>query len=176
MRFRDCKRGSMEDMIVLIVIILFSTIGIFIGYTIFTNVVNVPVIADFNETYVSQDSSLDFDVVINKLNNTFLGLDKLFLLFIMLMFGVILVLSFVIPSHPIFLIFGFIIYIFSIWLSAIVSNMIERFQSISILSDSSTSFPIITYFLSHLPYFIGVMGAIVLIVLYGRSRTDVQQI
>lgn len=168
MCFHKCKKGSMEDMFVLIMIIFVGALSLGIGYQILTTLTNTDVVSNFTTTV----EGADWDQTLDKMDSIFLNLDLLSVFFVVMVFISILVLSFLVPSHPIFMILGFILFIFSIFLSVIFSNMYQTFAETSILTSSATSFPITNHILTNLPFYIVPMGILTMIVLYGRSRSD----
>lgn len=80
--------------------------------------------------------------------------------------------SFLIPSHPIFLVINIIGIFILVFLGMIMTNVYGELVSgegATYLGDSADNFPLVNYLMQYLPYIGAVMVAICSIVMYARG-------
>lgn len=163
------NRKAQIQQIAFILITLF-TVGLclLIGKIVLTNVDDALTTSGLH-TAESADSMDDFDAAWSIFDY----------MFVFVFFGLsvgLIITSFLIPTHPIFLginIIGFFILIF---VAAAIANVYGS------LVDSSTGelypavaggdFVIVTFFIQHLPYFVCGLVLILSVVMYAKGRGD----
>ena len=80
--------------------------------------------------------------------------------------------AFLVPTHPIFFPIYIIVWIFAIVIAAPVSNVWIEVSVNTTLSSSVSTFGIQDRFMSYLPWYIGVIGSFVLVILYAKRRQE----
>ena len=80
-----------------------------------------------------------------------------------------IILAFLIPSHPIFLPVSIIMLTIFIVLSTIFSNFLWEFLNASPLVSIANQYPLVVNIVRYLPYIIGIIGTILIIVMYSKS-------
>lgn len=78
--------------------------------------------------------------------------------------------SYIIDSHPIFLVISFLFLVFIILIGAQVTNIYVEFTQATPLVEAAAEFPLTLYTFQNLPLIAGVFGFIILIVLYAKDR------
>lgn len=164
MIFSRYKRGNMvlDSLMVLIAIVIFSLM-VFFGYQIFGDM-NTEIQADADLSSDAKDLSTS---LLDKYPAFF---DGAFVFLLLLLWGLIIVASFMVDSHPIFFIFAVLLFLFVMYIGAEMSNMFNDITTDDDLNAYRASFPMITWIMEHLLLFIGVIGVSVALVLYGKSR------
>lgn len=156
------KKGDITDVIMIIITIFFLavsfvTVGLVINY--FTTIIQT---TGLNDTTVAPNVIEGLNnISTNSINNGFI------MIFAFLIIG-LLVSSFLVRYHPIF-IFLFIIFAgLAVFLAAILSNTYETFYAALSTNASLTSQPVITWIMSHLVAItIGISG-LGMVVLFSR--------
>lgn len=76
------------------------------------------------------------------------------------------------PSHPIFIVLGIVMMVFSMITTPMISNAFGTFVGSDQMSTVAGNFPLITWLMGDtLPIFITVFGALIIIVMYSRLRS-----
>lgn len=150
--------------------ILFVIISIFIFGTviIFGNRLS----SDFNtqlqqDDQISNSSKEEFSKLNNRHSSVF---DGLFLTILVLLWVGSLVSAFVVDSHPIFFIVMIFLLIFAFIVIGILGNTFFTIILSDSLASSSDNFPMTLWVMEHLLAIVSVMGATILISMYGGSR------
>lgn len=104
--------------------------------------------------------------------NTVASMDGIFAFIIGAMFVVSIITAFLLRSHPIFFIVSLIVLVIVILLSAIFSNIFTQISQTNDLVNETATYTIIPGVLDKLPLFILIFGAITIIVLYAKSRSE----
>lgn len=160
------KKGDAISLIISLVIIIFVLIIISLFFSkFFLAVVSEMKTQDhFQNNTAAQES---FTAVEQK---TIPFLDYLIMFsFISIIIGLIIS-SIYIDTHPAFFVVFIIILIFAIILAGIFSNVMNEIGSTSELSSTYSQFKFTSLIINHFPLMIFVVGMIVAIVLYGKSR------
>lgn len=153
------KRGSMESIIVILLIIGITSVIITAGYKAFDDT--------FDVLQPQIDSSSVANYTITQARSALEIFDTMILgILIALIIGVIL-LSFMIDVHPIFFVTAVILAIFSIVLSVILSNM--YITAVAELGVAS-SFTITTFVFQYLPYIVALINMMAMIVIYAGKK------
>jgi hypothetical protein len=79
------------------------------------------------------------------------------------------VLAFLIPAHPVFLPISIIALGMFVLLSVVFSNILWEFLNSVVIIDIANKFPLLVSIVQYLPYIIGVIGTILIIVMYSKS-------
>lgn len=141
-----------EDIVVIAVVLMLAGVGVFIvgyvGSTAATSIAAQPVV---NESSYAVTA-------FNALDSATQRFDILFLaVFIGLTLGLI-ILSWFVPTHPIFYIAYFLVIIVAVIVSAIMANVWELVANHSALVAMLLQFPITNHVLTNLPIYIAVIG------------------
>jgi len=153
---------AVEDIILVAVLLMVVGSGLFIvGFVGSTFSDNIVLQSSVNE---SSHAVAVFEAV----GDTSESFDKLFLaLFIGLVLSLI-ILSWLIPAHPIFYIGYFITMLLSVIVSALMSNVWEAMSNTSKLSTMLVHFPIMNHVLLYLPLYSAVVGFIGVTIMFGK--------
>lgn len=157
--FKNNKKGSLQDLLLIGVVLLFFGVVVLIGFKMAT---------EFN-THIQ--ASTDIPAVGKTASNQLTGyysstIDNAFLFLTIGLSIVTLILAALVRVHPVFLvifIFGFIILIF---LCGIFSNIYDEMASNAELSTQADQLTFISLILSRLPIIVGIIGTLLIIVLY----------
>ena len=97
-------------------------------------------------------------------------MDSVFIFVFVLLWGMVIVASFSIDSHPVFFIFSVILIIFSAFIGMELAKYYDEMANDEDFSSYSPNYPMTNFVFDHFLGFILAMGFSVLIVLYGKSR------
>lgn len=155
-----------RDLILVGAIIMIFGIGYLGSYytvnTIYDKVLEVPSVNQSNATVTvmraSQDLTARMDYVI-------------FGVFIGLVLGVI-VLSWFVGAHPVFMFVYFLVWVVSIVFATIYNYVWDEFASAAIFSSSVGAFPITNHIMQNIPLYMGVIGFISIIVIFAKPRFE----
>lgn len=156
---RKNKKGSIQDLIYIIVVALVFSFFLLVGYKI---------VDSFN-TKIQASSDVDTygKTAVSQINNHFPGIMNNMFLFVIIGLGITtLVLASLIKTHPIFLVFFIIALILIIFFAAIYSNVYQTMASNSALSTQASAMTMPHYVMTYLPFIIGVFGILLAIVMY----------
>jgi len=160
-----CKKGNtVSDTIsVVVMLLIFAFAGIFGKYAF--NEINDDIQADSDMTNKTKTVVGD----IHARSGSFF--DGLFIFFLVLIWALMLVASFVVDSHPIFFVFALILMIFVFFVAAELGNAYEEVTDDSDLAPVVASdFPMTDWIMSHFLLVAIVIGFSIIIVLFGKSR------
>lgn len=159
------KKGSVEHSMFWVLAFIFTfAVSVVIGWYVFSSIrtqfLSMTMVTDIPEAVQ----------IIGYGRSTILSLDYLFVLFIagLLIANIVAVIQ--IKTHPVFFFVSLFALIVVIILAAQFSNIFESIVDTGGLSDFTTDFPIITWFMDQYPITLFLMGIIILIVLYGKYR------
>ena len=97
-------------------------------------------------------------------------MDNAFLFATILLWVFIIVSSMVVDSHPAFFIISVILIIFALGMVMMLSNTFEEFAADSEYTGLNTDFPITYWIMDNLLILVIIMGASVLVTLYGKNK------
>lgn len=159
------KKGSAVD-VIFVMISLFVLALAFLMTTKVWNNVDDKVAHHFNDSATGREAVAKVNAVINSLDNYFL---------IILMLGAVamIVLASMIRIDPIFYWVFFFIFIIGLIMAAVFSNTYERVAATPALEPSSTGFDVQNFVMGNLPIIFLVLAVILLIVIYGKTRSGV---
>jgi len=162
--FLKCKRGNaIIDSIFFIVVMVIFGLVVLIGYQLFGDL-NTDIQANSDLSNTSKQSSADLYA---RYPSFF---DGLFLFLMILLWGFVLVASFMIDSHPIFFVFAIILLVFVLLIGGSLSNFWDEISGDDGFSTEANSFPITDWILSNIIIVVLIVGFSVIIALYGKSR------
>lgn len=161
------RKGSVLDLFFVILIAFVFSISVLIAWTVADEVQtgideavnNTDVASTWNTSYMDYGKS-GLDIF----NNMFL--------FIIIGLGLAVgVTAFFIPTHPAFFIITLIVFIISLTVAGIFSNVYTELASTSAFVSIGNEYSLITQAMQNLPIILLVIGVILLVVLYGKMRT-----
>lgn len=156
---RKNKKGSVTDLILIVVILLFFGIVLLVGYKITTEI----------NTHIQANNDLPTEAktASTTLVSYYPGImDNVFLFLTIGLAIVSFVLAALVRIHPIFIPFFIIALIFLIFLSGVASNVYQEMSADSNLVTQANNLTFITYILEYLPLIVGVFGTILMVVMY----------
>ena len=159
------KKGEVTDILIFLITLFIFGIGLFIMIFIVPSITNGLRISGLNNTSVANDAinSMENSTVGN-LNNGFMILFVGFLLSIMIT-------SFLVRSHPIFL----FLYIFflgiTILLSFYLGNIYYNMQQMPIFADVLAKAKFITLIMNHIAEITTAIGILSLIIVFSKFST-----
>jgi len=157
------KKGSIEDSI-LIIILLFITALVFVFAYIINFAISSVAAPAFEN--VSAGSSIGFTTVNSIFENT------LNYVYLAVFFGLIIsliVTSFMTPTHPIFYVFAIIIFIALVIVAVVLSNAYELITSSATFTAAVNDLPIMNYLMLNLPLVAIVIGVLAAIIIFSRA-------
>ena len=153
------KKGSIQDLIFIIVVALVFSFFLLIGYKI----------TDEFNTKIQARTDMDSygKTAVSTINNHFPGIMNNMFLFVIVGLAITtIILASLIKTHPIFLVFFIVALILVIFFAAIYSNVYQTMASNSALSSQANKMTIPAFVMNYLPFIIGIFGIILAIVMY----------
>jgi len=153
------KKGSLFDIIFIIIVLVFFSMVVLIGLNIAQNFNNqIQTMAD-----VPAEGKTATDSAVNNYTGVINGG---FLFLVIGMMIATLVLAALVLVHPIFIPIYFIEWVITIIIGGIASNIYQEMATSSQLQSTANSLPILYFVLGYLPIIVGVLGIVLMIVLY----------
>lgn len=78
--------------------------------------------------------------------------------------------AYFIRSSPVFFVFGVIVLVVAVYASAIISNLGYDIFNTAALTTAAAQYPISMNVIQYLPFYVVVMGAIILIAMFGKGE------
>jgi hypothetical protein len=78
--------------------------------------------------------------------------------------------AYFIRTSPVFFIFGVIVLMVSVYAAALVSNVGYDIFNSSALSTAALTFPISMNIMQYLPYYVAILGIIIIIAMFGKGE------
>jgi len=158
------KKASLQDLILIGVILLFGAITILIGYKVLTEFDNKfqtsAVIAKFDTDNHARDSSAT-------LKGYYPGvIDNTFLFLAIGLSIVTIVLAALVRVHPMFIAFYLIGLAIVIFVTAIFSNIYQKMAENANLAAQADQLVFISHIMEYLPFIVGVFGFILMLIMY----------
>ena len=153
------KKGSIQDIVFIGVVLLFFGMIVLFGFK---------VTSEFNDKIQTMDDiPADAKTSTTSLLGNFSGtIDNTFLLLtIGLVIGA-LILASLVRVHPIFIPFFWISLLFVIFICGILSNVYQETAATTQLSGLADQLTFISHILEYLPLIVGIVGHILMAVLY----------
>jgi len=156
---RSNKRGSLLDMVFLVIGLLIFGSTVLIGFK---------VVSEWNDKIAGMDG-MPAEAVASTaaLKNHYTGvIDNSFLLLAIGMALAAFVLASLVRVHPIFLPFFLIALVFVIFFAGVFSNIYQGMAETTALSAEADELIFITNILTFLPFIVGILGSILAIVMF----------
>jgi hypothetical protein len=153
-------KGSILDLAGIILLLAGMVIGGFLVFKFYTA---------FEEKYSEMPLSETEQKILQK-GETFYNVLIGAIPFVIIGSGIgAIVLAFLIPAHPIFLPISIIALGMFVFLSVVFSNILWEFLNSAVIIDIANKFPLLVSVVQYMPYIIGVIGTILIIVMYSKS-------
>jgi len=160
------KKGSIQDILYIIIAIVFIAVGSLLVYKIH-NEIN----QKFQETNDIPDEG---KVAMEQMENMFTGvLDNSFMLLVVGLCIVALALAAMVRIHPVFIVFFVILLAIIVFLAGIFSNIYQAVASEATMDDADGSgilladkLTFMTYVMRFLPFITGVIGIMMSFIMY----------
>jgi hypothetical protein len=160
------KHGDVGDFLVLIVAIFVLGLMIFLGNAVWDKIEpKLQTMPGINET-----ASVNVNASLVKLDRGINILDPLFAVFFFGFYFAILISVFYIDTHPGFLIFGILMFIITMVVGMVMSDVFMSIAQTEALTNTTATAPITYFIMSNSPIFLIIMGFIFFIVLYASKR------
>ena len=166
-RGRRGKRGSLQDLVFLMVILLTVGITIIVATLIATSIDEGGVFDDRPGGPSYEEARIIYNVTLNRVIPTF---DTIFVGVFVGGLAIIILLSFAVRSLTAFFVLGFIFTVILVMLAAILSNVYDEVADHPQLINASQDFTAMEFIMSNLPLVILGSAALVSIVIYGLFR------
>ena len=160
------KRGnSVVDSILFVVIIVVFAIIIVIGYK---------VLSDLNaEIQADEDMDVNAKAVSSTITTKYPKVfDAGFVLAFVLLWIVVIVASFNLPTHPIYFGVSLFLMVFVVFIGGALANFYDDITTDDDLSSAATEFPMINWIMEHLLHLTIVITASIMLTLYGKNRME----
>ncbi len=163
MGLRKNKRGSIDDLILVGVILLSFSVGTIVMFKI-SDTLNTEFQANTDITNRGKQS-------FNKINDMYSGvIDNSFLLLTIGLSVIALALAALVRFHPIFFVFYLILLTVIIFLSAIFSNIYLEIANNPEMIGLANQLTFTSHIMGALPFIIGIFGFLLAIVMYKNWR------
>jgi hypothetical protein len=153
---------SATDVLFIAAMVTFLAVGFFVLHY---------VVGEATDSIVSNptvNSSAKAVTAFNSMKTVSNRLDYVvFALFIGLSLGLIIT-GYFVYGYPVFMFFYILVNMIAVGLSAVFSNVWETFATDPTLGSSLTAFPITSNLMTYLPYYVGVVGFIGIIVMFAK--------
>lgn len=161
---RESKKGSIQDIFTLIIFLV--GLGIFIVVLAYT----IPKVTDgLRETQLN-DSAEVREALLNSDTMVTSRLDNVYLIMFAGLIISILIASFMIESHPVFIPIYIFLFAFAVIIGVIMNNVYDEFLTASELNVTASTQTIQTAIMGNfIPIIIGV-GVLSMIIIFGKKR------
>lgn len=160
---RSKKGNAVLDSLFIIVILFVAIISIIIARVVLTDL-NTDIQADATLSNLTKST---VQAESDRFGNLF---DGIFIFVFVLLWIAALIASFMIDTHPIFLIFTLILMIFVFIVAAFMGNVYEEVTADSDLATAIASFPMANYIWTHMLIVIICVGASMILSLFAKNR------
>jgi len=164
-RIINNKKGSLQDLIYIGVGLVSIAITLLLAFTIAANY-NTNIQADPAMPATAKTAS-------NTITGYFVGVgDHVFLFITIGLSLAALVLASLVRVHPVFFVFFIIALVILIYVSGIFTNIYEEMAASPQLAPQANQLLFTSFVMSRLPFFIGVIGILLMLVMYKIWRND----
>jgi len=158
------KKGSLQDLILIGVILLFASITILLGFKIMTEIdsqiQSSGVIDDYDTGSHAQTAS-------STLKGYYPGvIDNTFLFLAIGLSMVTLILAALVRIHPMFIALFLIGLLIVIFVTGIFSNIYQEMAANSQLATEAAQLIFISHIMEYLPFIVGIIGFVLMVVMY----------
>jgi len=161
------KKGDVATVIFVAFVLFVIGMGMFIGHMVLNQI--IPELEEFyNDSYTNSEGSEVFKKATqatNSMDTVYLGLFIGFLI-------AMIVTSYLTPAHPAMMGIFFLVVMILIIVAATLSNVWERFADNSAFTTTLTAFPKTELIMDYLPWYIGVIGLVSMVILYMRYKNE----
>lgn len=155
-------KGSIQDLALAIVGLIGFVFTLFLSFIIYDGFFDTLQASNITITNETQD-------IINSGSTSIsLFITSIPIMIIAIGIGAI-VLALFIPTHPVFLPASIVALIIYITLSIIFTNVVWEFITSDLIIGTANQFPQLVLFIQYFPYVIGVMGTLLIIVMYSKK-------
>ena len=149
------SKGSILDLFSIIFIFSFIVVSLFLVFKVFEGIKNNIKIENEIESNFISKTSTSFNIFVNSIPIvvTAAGVGSI-------------ILAFMIPTHPVFLPASVLLLVFFIVVSTTMKTFVFTFLSSEQMASLSNQFPFLASFLNNFPLVIGVVGFLIIIVMY----------
>ncbi len=160
------KKGSIQDLILIMVIITVFAVGTLVVYKI-SNELN---------TKFQEEDRLDEKgkTAFAQINNMYPSvIDNSFLLLVIGLSLGALILAFMVRIHPVFFVGFVIVLVIIIFVAGVMSNIYLEIANDPEFTEVATNLTFITNIIGKLPLFIGIFGFLISIVMYKNWQSGI---
>ena len=150
-----------SDVVLIGILVFAAAIGLFAIFAAVTPVLTSMEHSKINESSVAVDVLQGTQTMLGKLDYLVMGV------FIALILGLIIT-SWFIGGNPLFMFVYFIVIVLAVITAAILSNVWETVSGASVFGTTLGSFPLSNHLMLLLPYYIGVIGFIGIIIMFAK--------
>jgi len=162
------KRGSLQDLILIAVILLFGSVTILIGFKVVSeiddNLQTSSVMAKFDTDNRARDAS-------TTIRGFYPGIiDNSFLFLTIGLAMITLVLAALVRVHPMFIALYFIGLLIVVFVCGVLSNIYQEMAAATQLSAQASELIFISHILEFLPLIVGIFGFVLMAMMYKLWR------
>lgn len=150
-----------SDVILTAVLVFAIAIGLFAMYAALTPTLTAMQHSKINESATAVEVLQGAENVLAKIDYLVLGV------FIALSLGLVIT-SWFIGGNPLFMFIYFIVIVLGVIVAAIMSNVWETVTGASVFGSNLAAFPLANHLMLLLPYYIGVVGFIGIIIMFAK--------
>src|SRR3990167_6602416 len=155
------KKGSALDVLYIIVFLFVFAIGLIIADKVLYE------IDEGTNTTLGSSNVSNFSFAQGR---TSIRLFDFAYIFVVIgLFITTIIFAFLIKTHPVFFVASLMLFIVTVIIGVVLSNVYEEFTASPDLVDTANRFPVMNYVMDNLPTIVTIMGGLVLIVLYAKS-------
>lgn len=165
---RSNKKGSLQDLIfIMIVVVVFAFIAL-IGFKVVSSINT-----EMQGTSTIQEND-NAKTSFNSIRNLFPGvIDNAFLLLVVGLVIVSLVLASRLAIPPVFLVFFLIIFVIVVFIAGVLSNVYLEAANQTELATEAEELSFITHVTHALPFILGILGFVLAFIMYKNWRDSV---
>jgi hypothetical protein len=153
-------KGGVWDLLFIALSMFMLGFGILIAYHVITQV-----IATTSFTSTAAGVLVDAQSAVATFN---LG----FIIIFVGLAATTIILAYMVPSHPIFIVTGILTLVVLMVIIPIISNAFGSLAADTQMATAASTFPIITYIMDSMPLWTAVIGMMVIIVMYVKWRNQ----
>jgi hypothetical protein len=153
------KRGSLQDILMIAIILFVLAVVILIAYKVHHEINN-----EFQESGKFTQQGIDS---MDKIESLFPGvIDNVYLVLAVGLAIVAIVLAALVRIHPIFIIFYLLVLVSLIFFCGIFSNVYSEIAAQSEITALADNLTFISHLMSYLPFIVGIFGSILAVAMY----------
>lgn len=150
-----------SDVMLISALVFAAGIGLFVIFAAVTPTLTGLIHSPLNESATAVEALEGTQTMLGKLDYLVFGV------FLALALGLVIT-SWFIGGNPIFMFIYFLIIVISVVVSAVLSNVWETVTGASVFGTSLASFPLANHLIGLLPFYIGVVGFIGIVVMFAK--------